>query len=69
VLDVDVAVIALGAVRKHGVADVSPGWPQMVAGVVCDASCRVFSGEGVVLDDVFVARDVARWPHLSSMAS
>ena len=32
-------------------------------GVVCDASCRVFSAEGVVLDDVFVAGDVARWPH------
>ena len=32
-------------------------------GVVCDASCRVFDADGMVLDDVFVAGDVARWPH------
>jgi NADPH-dependent 2,4-dienoyl-CoA reductase/sulfur reductase-like enzyme len=62
VLDVDVAVVALGAIRNtewlRGAGLAADG-----RGVVCDASCRVFSAEGVVLDDVFVAGDVARWPH------
>ena len=62
VLDVDVAVVALGAVRNtewlHGA-----GLAADARGVVCDASCRVFDADGVVLDDVFVAGDVARWPH------
>jgi 3-phenylpropionate/trans-cinnamate dioxygenase ferredoxin reductase component len=62
VVDVDLAVVALGAVRNtewlHGA-----GLAADTRGVACDASCRVFSAEGVVLDDVFVAGDVARWPH------
>jgi NADPH-dependent 2,4-dienoyl-CoA reductase/sulfur reductase-like enzyme len=61
-LDVDVAVVALGAIRNvewlRGSGLAADG-----RGVVCDASCRVFNAEGVVLDDVFVAGDVARWPH------
>ncbi|RYZ26237.1 MAG: hypothetical protein EOP01_09295, partial [Propionibacteriaceae bacterium] len=32
-------------------------------GVTCDAGCRVFDLNGVVTDDVFVAGDVARFPH------
>jgi 3-phenylpropionate/trans-cinnamate dioxygenase ferredoxin reductase component len=62
VLDVDVAVIALGAVRNTEWLR-GAGLAADARGVVCDASCRVFSAEGVVLDDVFVAGDVARWPH------
>ena len=62
VLDVDVAVVALGAVRNTEWLRGS-GLAADARGVVCDASCRVFSAEGVVLDDVFVAGDVARWPH------
>ena len=62
VLDAEVAVAALGAVRNvewlSGAGLAADG-----RGVVCDASCRVFSADGVVLDDVFVAGDVARWPH------
>ena len=62
VLDIDVAVMALGALRNvewlRGAGLAADG-----RGVACDASCRVFSAEGVVLDDVFVAGDVARWPH------
>jgi 3-phenylpropionate/trans-cinnamate dioxygenase ferredoxin reductase component len=62
VLDVDVTVIALGAVRNTEWLR-GAGLAADARGVVCDASCRVFSAEGVVLDDVFVAGDVARWPH------
>jgi 3-phenylpropionate/trans-cinnamate dioxygenase ferredoxin reductase component len=62
VLDVDVAVVALGAVRNTEWLR-GAGLAADARGVVCDASCRVFSAEGVVLDDVFVAGDVARWPH------
>ncbi|MDF3043637.1 MAG: FAD-dependent oxidoreductase [Thermomicrobiales bacterium] len=61
-LDVDVAVVALGAVRNTEWLR-GAGVAADARGVVCDASCRVFSAEGVVLDDVFVAGDVARWPH------
>jgi NADPH-dependent 2,4-dienoyl-CoA reductase/sulfur reductase-like enzyme len=62
VLDVDVAVLALGAVRNTEWLRGS-GLAADGRGVVCDASCRVFSAEGIVLDDVYVAGDVARWPH------
>ena len=62
VLDVDVAVVALGAIRNTGWLK-GAGLAADGRGVACDASCRVFSAEGVVLDDVFVAGDVARWPH------
>jgi NADPH-dependent 2,4-dienoyl-CoA reductase/sulfur reductase-like enzyme len=61
-LDVDVAVVALGALRNtewlRGAGLAADG-----RGVVCDASCRIFSAEGIVLDDIYVAGDVARWPH------
>jgi NADPH-dependent 2,4-dienoyl-CoA reductase/sulfur reductase-like enzyme len=62
VLDVDVAVVALGAVRNTEWLR-RAGLAADDRGVVCDASCRVFSDEGVVLDDIFVAGDIARWPH------
>ena len=61
-LDVDVAVVALGAVRNTEWLR-RAGLAADARGVVCDASCRVFSDEGVVLDDIFVAGDIARWPH------
>ena len=62
VIDVDVVVAALGAMRNVEWLDDS-GVAADGRGVVCDASCRVFDEDGVVLDDVFVAGDVARWPH------
>jgi NADPH-dependent 2,4-dienoyl-CoA reductase/sulfur reductase-like enzyme len=62
VLDVDVVVVALGAVRNVEWLAGS-GLAVDARGVVCDAACRVFSADAVVLDDVFVAGDVARWPH------
>ena len=61
-LDVDAAVVALGAVRNTEWLR-RAGLAADARGVVCDASCRVFSDEGVVLDDIFVAGDIARWPH------
>ena len=62
VLDIDVAVVALGAVRNvewlHGAKLAADA-----RGVACDASCRAFDEDGMVTDDIFVAGDVARWPH------
>jgi NADPH-dependent 2,4-dienoyl-CoA reductase/sulfur reductase-like enzyme len=62
VLDVDVAVAALGSVRNIE-------WLQDSAlaagpwGVACDAGLRAFTVDGMFTDDVFVAGDVARFPH------
>jgi NADPH-dependent 2,4-dienoyl-CoA reductase/sulfur reductase-like enzyme len=32
-------------------------------GIACDATCRAFTLDLIVTDDVFVAGDVARFPH------
>ncbi|GHO45875.1 NAD(P)/FAD-dependent oxidoreductase [Ktedonospora formicarum] len=61
-LDVEVAVVALGAVRNTEWLR-NAGLAADGRGVVCDASCRVFDADGIVTDDIFVAGDVARWPH------
>jgi NADPH-dependent 2,4-dienoyl-CoA reductase/sulfur reductase-like enzyme len=61
-LDVDVAVVALGAVRNTKWLR-GAGLAADARGVVCDASCRVFDADGMVTEDIFVAGDVARWPH------
>jgi 3-phenylpropionate/trans-cinnamate dioxygenase ferredoxin reductase component len=62
VLDVEVAVCALGGVRNvewlAGSGLAAGEW-----GVACDAGCRAFDVNGLVTDDVFVAGDVARAPH------
>ncbi|WP_131737492.1 FAD-dependent oxidoreductase [Actinomadura roseirufa] len=61
-VEADVAVIALGAVRNvewlrnSGLA--AGPW-----GVATDAGCRAVDVNGLVTDDVFVAGDVARFPH------
>jgi NADPH-dependent 2,4-dienoyl-CoA reductase/sulfur reductase-like enzyme/ferredoxin len=61
-VDADVAVVALGAIRNtewlHGSGLAVGDW-----GVGCDAGCRAFDVNGVTTDDVFVAGDVARFPH------
>jgi NADPH-dependent 2,4-dienoyl-CoA reductase/sulfur reductase-like enzyme len=61
-VDADVAVVALGAVRNtewlHG-SRIAAG----LLGVACDAGCRVFADNLLVTDDLFVAGDVARFPH------
>ncbi|NJC85312.1 FAD-dependent oxidoreductase [Planosporangium mesophilum] len=61
-VDAEVAVVALGAIRNtewlYGSGLAVGDW-----GVGCDAGCRAFDVNGVVSDDVFVAGDVARFPH------
>ncbi|MFI6697577.1 NAD(P)/FAD-dependent oxidoreductase [Streptomyces sp. NPDC050509] len=61
-IEADVAVVALGAVRNTewlAGSELAAG-PR---GVACDAGCRAFNMYGIVTDDVFVAGDVARFPH------
>ncbi|MFC4999409.1 FAD-dependent oxidoreductase [Dactylosporangium cerinum] len=61
-VDAEVAVVALGAVRNtEWLRDC--GLAVGDWGVGCDAGCRVFDVNGVTTDDVFVAGDVARFPH------
>ncbi|MBO1418442.1 NAD(P)/FAD-dependent oxidoreductase [Streptomyces sp. FH025] len=61
-IDADVAVVALGAVRNTEWLAES-GIAAGPRGVACDAGCRAFDMYGIVTDDVFVAGDVARFPH------
>jgi NADPH-dependent 2,4-dienoyl-CoA reductase/sulfur reductase-like enzyme len=61
-IDADIAVVALGAIRNtEWLAD--SGLAAGPRGVACDAGCRAFNMYGIVTDDVFVAGDVARFPH------
>ena len=61
-LDVHVAVVALGAVRN---VEWLEGSRLAVGphGVATDAGCRAFDEDGLVVDDVFAAGDVSRFPH------
>ncbi|MFI1828158.1 NAD(P)/FAD-dependent oxidoreductase [Streptomyces sp. NPDC020412] len=61
-IEADVAVVCLGAVRNVEWLDGS-GLAAGVRGLACDAGCRAFDMYGIVTDDVFVAGDVARFPH------
>ncbi len=62
-LDVDVVVASLGSIRNiewlKGAGLATGFW-----GVACDAGCRAFDINGVVTDNIFVAGDVARAPHV-----
>ncbi len=61
-LEADVAIIALGALRNVEWlfnTDLSVDW----RGIVCDSYCRALDSQGAVVENVFVAGDVARWPH------
>ncbi|WP_062998276.1 NAD(P)/FAD-dependent oxidoreductase [Nocardia mikamii] len=62
-LDVDVVVASLGSIRNiewlQGAGLAAGFW-----GVGCDAGCRAFDINGVVTDNIFVAGDVARQPHV-----
>jgi 3-phenylpropionate/trans-cinnamate dioxygenase ferredoxin reductase subunit len=62
-LDVDMVLASLGSIRNTEWLDgarlaVGP-W-----GVGCDAGCHAFDINGVVTDEIFVAGDVARAPHV-----
>jgi NADPH-dependent 2,4-dienoyl-CoA reductase/sulfur reductase-like enzyme len=61
-LDVEVAVAALGSARNIEWLQGS-GLAVGVWGVACDSGCRAFDANGLVTDDIFVAGDVARFPH------
>ncbi|MEV1175151.1 FAD-dependent oxidoreductase [Nonomuraea sp. NPDC049784] len=61
-LDVEVAVAALGAERNVEWLEDS-GLAAGVWGVACDAGCRAFDINGLVTENIFVAGDVARFPH------
>ncbi|WP_432587579.1 FAD-dependent oxidoreductase [Streptomyces sp. HD1123-B1] len=61
-LDVDVAVVSLGATRNTEWLAGS-GLGAGPRGIACDAGCRAFDIRGIVTDDIFVAGDVARSPH------
>jgi NADPH-dependent 2,4-dienoyl-CoA reductase/sulfur reductase-like enzyme len=61
-IDTEVAVVALGAIRNTEWLRDS-GLAAGPLGVGCDAGCRAFDINAIVTDDVFVAGDVARFPH------
>jgi NADPH-dependent 2,4-dienoyl-CoA reductase/sulfur reductase-like enzyme len=62
-LDVDVVLTSLGSVRNvewlEGCGLAAGFW-----GVGCDAGCRALDINAVVTDNVFVAGDIARAPHV-----
>ncbi len=61
-IETDVAVVALGAIRNtEWLAD--SGLAVGIWGVACDAGCRAIDVNAVTTEDVFVAGDIARFPH------
>jgi NADPH-dependent 2,4-dienoyl-CoA reductase/sulfur reductase-like enzyme len=61
-IDSDVAIVALGA-RRNTEWLAGAGLAAGDAGIACDAGCRALDENLIVTDDVFVAGDVARYPH------
>ncbi|MEU3246134.1 FAD-dependent oxidoreductase [Streptomyces sp. NPDC006875] len=61
-IEVDVAVVSLGAVRNTEWLAGS-GLAAGPRGIACDAGCRVLDVNGIVTDDIYAAGDVARSPH------
>jgi len=61
-IDTEVAVAALGAIRNTDWLRGS-GLAVGVWGVACDAGCRAFDVNAITTEDIFVAGDVARFPH------
>jgi NADPH-dependent 2,4-dienoyl-CoA reductase/sulfur reductase-like enzyme len=61
-VDADVAVVALGAIRNTEWLHNS-GLAVGSFGIACEASCRVVDINAIVVDDVFAAGDIARFPH------
>jgi NADPH-dependent 2,4-dienoyl-CoA reductase/sulfur reductase-like enzyme len=62
-LDVDVVLTSLGSVRNVEWLD-GAGLAAGFWGVGCDAGCRALDINGVVTNNVFVAGDIARAPHV-----
>lgn len=62
IVEADIAIVALGAVpNTEWLAGSRIGAGP--SGVTCDSSCRAFSEDMMVLDDIYAAGDVARFPH------
>jgi NADPH-dependent 2,4-dienoyl-CoA reductase/sulfur reductase-like enzyme len=61
-IDAEVAIVALGAIRNTEWLRGS-GLAVGAFGVACDGACRAFDINPIVTDDVFVAGDMARFPH------
>jgi NADPH-dependent 2,4-dienoyl-CoA reductase/sulfur reductase-like enzyme len=62
-VEVDLAIASLGSIRNTEWLQGS-GLAAGFWGVGCDAGCRAFDINGVVTDTIFVAGDVARFPHV-----
>jgi NADPH-dependent 2,4-dienoyl-CoA reductase/sulfur reductase-like enzyme len=62
-IDVDVVLASLGSIRNtewlKGARLAAGYW-----GIGCDTGCRAFDINGVVTDSIFVAGDIARFPHV-----
>ncbi len=61
-LAADVVVIALGALRNVEWL-LNTDLSVDSRGVVCDTYCRALDSQGAVIENIFAAGDVARWPH------
>ncbi len=61
-VDVDVAVIALGALQNTEWL-LGSGLAIVAHGVACDTYCRALGEHEEPVDGVFAAGDVANWPH------
>jgi NADPH-dependent 2,4-dienoyl-CoA reductase/sulfur reductase-like enzyme len=61
-IDAEVVLVAMGATRDLGWLQGS-GLAADSRGITCDGFCRALDPSGKVVDGVFAAGDVARWPH------
>jgi NADPH-dependent 2,4-dienoyl-CoA reductase/sulfur reductase-like enzyme len=62
VVDADVAIVCLGAVRNTEWL-AGCGLAVGSVGLACDPACRALGIDAIAVDDVFVAGDIARFPH------
>jgi NADPH-dependent 2,4-dienoyl-CoA reductase/sulfur reductase-like enzyme len=62
-LETDLVIASLGSIRNTEWLEGS-GLAAGFWGVGCDAGCRAFDINGVVTDSIYVAGDVARFPHV-----
>jgi NADPH-dependent 2,4-dienoyl-CoA reductase/sulfur reductase-like enzyme/ferredoxin len=61
-LEVDLLVAALGVLRNVDWLQ-GAGLVASSRGVDCDPFCRALAADGAVAEGIYVAGDVARWPH------
>jgi 3-phenylpropionate/trans-cinnamate dioxygenase ferredoxin reductase component len=61
-IDAELVVVAMGGIRNTDWL-VDSGLAAGVIGIGCDAGCRAVDLNAIVTDDVFVAGDVAVFPH------